>query len=423
MKFTKTILENGLRIITVPQPGNLAATILVLVEAGSEYETKEINGLSHFLEHLCFKGTKKRPRSIDISAELDSIGAVYNAFTGHQYTGYFAKADKKHFNKILDVVSDMYLNPIFELEEIEKERGVIIEEINMDEDLPMRKIHDLFPELLYGDQPAGWDVAGRKQVIRELKRDDFINYRQMNYLAPATIIVAAGAIDEAKSIGMIKTAFAEIPTGPKSPRAKVEEKQEKPGLLLSSKGTDQTHLLLGFRAFDIFDPRRYSLTVLADILGGGMSSRLFQRIRGQMGAAYYVGADPSLYIDHGYLAARAGVDQQRTKEVIQAILEEFERFKNEIVPESELQRAKDHLVGHLMLSLETSDALADFYGEQEIMTKEIIEPDELARRIQAVKTEEIQAVAAELFQDNKLNLAIIGPVKEEGELRNILKLS
>ncbi|MBI2010667.1 MAG: insulinase family protein [Candidatus Colwellbacteria bacterium] len=358
MKYTKTVLDNGLRIITVPQPGNLAATILVLVEAGSEYETKEINGLSHFLEHLCFKGTKKRPKAIDISKELDSIGAAYNAFTAHELTGYFAKADKKHFDRILDIVSDMYLNPIFDPAEIEKERGVIIEEMNMEEDIPMKKIHDLFTELLYGDQPAGWDVAGRKEIIRNLKREDFIKYRDENYVASSTVIVAAGAIEESKTIDLIKSAFAGIPAGPKANKSKIEEKQDKPNILLRFKETDQTHLLLGFRTFDFLDPRRYTLMVLADILGGGMSSRLFQKIRGEMGAAYYVGADPILYIDHGYLNARAGVDGRRTNEVIQAILGEYRRFISEPVSEGELQHAKDHLVGNLMLNLETSDALA-----------------------------------------------------------------
>ncbi len=417
------MLDNGLRIITVPQPGSLAATILVMVEAGSEYETKEINGLSHFLEHLCFKGTKKRPRSIDIANELEGIGAAHNAFTSHQYTGYWAKADAKHFDKILDIVSDIYLNPVFDPEEIEKEKGVIIEEINMFEDLPMRKIHDVFLGLTYGDQPAGWSVDGRKEVIRNLKRENFISYRQANYLAPATVVIVAGAIDEPKVIEMIKKAFAETPIGPKAAKAKVLEEQSEPRLTLNYKETDQTHIFLGVRSFNIFDPRRYALILLSDVLGGGMSSRLWQRIREGMGAAYRIGADQLFYTDHGYLASIAGVDHRRVKEVIQAMLEEFKRLKDEVISEVELQKTKEHLVGNLMLGLETSDALAWFYGEQEITTKEIINPEELARRIQAVKAREIKAVANELFQDNKLNLAIIGPVKEEQQLRDILRLS
>src|SRR3989344_810808 len=210
MTFKKTILYNGLRIITAPEPDNPAATILVLVEAGSEYETKEINGLSHFLEHLCFKGTKKRPKAIDISGELDGIGAFYNAFTSQEFTGYFAKAQAKHFDKILDVVSDIYLNSVFDPTEIDKERGVIIEEINMYEDLPMARVHYLFLELLYGDQPAGWNIIGQKEIIKTLTRADFIKYREKHYLAGNTIVVVAGNINEESAIAKVRDMFAGI---------------------------------------------------------------------------------------------------------------------------------------------------------------------------------------------------------------------
>src|SRR3989344_2401449 len=240
MTFKKTILYNGLRIITAPEPDNPAATILVLVEAGSEYETKEINGLSHFLEHLCFKGTKKRPKAIDISGELDGIGAFYNAFTSQEVTGYFAKAEAKHFDKILDVVSDIYLNSVFDSAEIDKERGVIIEEINMYEDLPMAKVHYLFSELLYGDQPAGWDIVGEKEIIRTLTREDFIAYRKKHYLAGKTIVVVAGNINEDEAIAKVKSIFTDIPTGAEVKKAKPKETQEKPELLVKYKKSDQT---------------------------------------------------------------------------------------------------------------------------------------------------------------------------------------
>ena len=198
MKFNKTILKNGLRVITVPMKDNPTVTVLMMVEAGSKYETKEINGLSHFLEHMCFKGTTKRPKAIDISQELDTVGAQYNAFTSQEYTGYYAKADFKHLDLLLDVVSDMYLNPIFEDKEIEKEKGVIIEEINMYEDLPHRKVQEIFMKLLYGDQPAGWDIAGTKDNIKNIKRSDFLDYRRKHYVPSATTLVVAGRFDEKK---------------------------------------------------------------------------------------------------------------------------------------------------------------------------------------------------------------------------------
>jgi len=393
-----------------------------LVEAGSKYETKEINGLSHFLEHMCFKGTKKRPRSIDISSELDGIGALYNAFTSMEYTGYFAKARPDNFDIILDVVSDIYLNQIFETKEIDKERGVIIEEINMYEDLPMRKVHELFTNLLYADQPAGWDIAGRKEVIKKLNREDFLKYRQEHYLSQSTLVVVAGKFNEEEAIEKTKQAFSEIKISKKTPKVKTVEYQEKPEVLLKHKETDQTHLVLGVRAFNVFDERKYALEILADILGGGLSSRLFQRIREEMGAAYYVSADADLYTDHGYLAVSAGVSNNKINQVIEVILEEFKKIVARPIENKELQRVKEHLIGYLVVGLETSDQLAGFYGGQEIITRKIIAPKDAIKKIQAVKSEEISGVASEIFQNQKLNLAIIGPFKEKEGLEKILKI-
>ncbi len=421
-KIQKITLDNGLRIILAPQPQNLATTVLVLVEAGSKYETKEISGLSHFLEHMCFKGTKKRPRIIDITSELDSIGSDYNAFTSLEYTGYYAKAQSKHFNKILDVISDVYLNPIFEPTEIEKEKGVIIEEINYIEDVPIRKIWDNFLDLLYGDQPAGWDIAGTKEVVQKLTKEDFLKYRKEHYIAKGTLVVVSGNFDEKKVIKQIQDAFNGIISEKKFGKVKTKESQDKPKVLLKFKQTDQTHLILGVRAFDIFDERRYALQVLSDILGGGMSSRLFQKVREEMAAAYYVRSEADLYTDHGYLAASAGVDNSKINEVIEAILKEFKSLTEKLVEDKELQRAKDHLTGNLILGLETSDSIASFYGGQEILTKKTITPEELIKKVQAVKSEEIMAVAKEIFQNNKLNLAIIGPLKDKERFESILKI-
>lgn len=418
----KIALDNGLRLILASQPQNLATTVLVLVEAGSKYETKEINGLSHFLEHMCFKGTKKRPKAIDISSELEGVGADYNAFTGLEYTGYFAKARAEHFDKILDVVSDMYLNPVFEPAEIDKERGVIIEEINFKEDTPVRKIWDDFLGLLYGDQPAGWDIAGRKEVIQKITREDFLKYRKEHYVAKGTVVVVSGSFDEKEVVEKIKNAFSGVVVEQKFGKEKTKEEQSKPEILVKFKQTDQTHLILGVRAFDIFDERRYALQVLSDILGGGMSSRLFQKIREKMGAAYYIRSEADLYTDHGYLAVSAGVDNKRIQNVIEEILKEFVSLTEKPVSEKETQRAKEHLTGGLVLGLETSDALASFYGGQEIITRKIISPKDLIQKIQAVKAEEITAVAKDIFQNNKLNLAIIGPLKEKSQFEEILKL-
>ncbi len=421
--YNKTTLANGLRVITAPHKDSLAITLLVLVEAGSKYETKEINGLSHFLEHMCFKGTKKRPTALHISGELDGIGASYNAFTGQEYTGYYAKAEKHHLDKVIDLVSDLYLNPVFDEREIEKEKGVIVEELNMYEDLPPNKVAELFDELLYGDQPAGWPVGGKKEIIRKLNREDFTKYRGAHYVAGATAVILAGNFDEKETIKKLEKAFKDMPSGKKEGKLKTAEKQTKPKVLLFNKNVDQTHLVLGCRAFSVFDDRRFALDVLADALGGGMSSRLFQTVREKLGAAYYVKAATGYQTDCGVLYIKAGIDHSKIDIVLKAILEQVQNFADKKISAAELQRAKDHLSGNLILELETSDAQAMFYGGQEILTKSLMTPEDLLNKIRAVTAEAVTAVAQDIFKNNRLNLAVIGPMKNDEDLESHLHFS
>ena len=409
--FKKIQLKNGLRILLIPRAQSLAASVLILVEAGSEYETKKINGLSHFLEHMMFKGTANRPKPGMIAEELAGLGAQSNAFTGQEYTGYWAKAESRKAERILEIVSDLYLNPIFNPEEIEKERGVIIEEINMYEDTPMRRVQELFTTLLYGNQPAGWDIAGKKEIIRKLSRNDFISYRHARYVPSRTVVVVAGNFNTPRIERQIRNTFGELPKHGAPAKPKTHEHQTKPELLVKYKASDQSHLVLGVRAFDMLDKRRYALEVLADVLGGGMSSRLFRRVREELGAAYYVNASADLYIDHGYMPVSAGVDHAKIEKVIVAILDELRRLKNELVGEKELKKSKDHMVGNLILNLETADELAGFYGGQEILTGKILPPSKFIERVYAVKPEEIRAVANAILKNNRLNLSIIGPYK------------
>lgn len=418
----KLTLPNGLRVILAPQPGSLAATVLVLVEAGSEYETKNINGISHFLEHLCFKGTVKRPRAGMMAEELDALGSEYNAFTSQEFTGYWAKSEKQKLPQVLDILGDLYLNPIFNAAEIEKERGVVIEEINMYEDMPMRKVHDLFVELMYGDQPAGWDIAGTKDVILKLTRDDFVAYRQGHYVAGATVVVIAGNFDEHSVMRQVKDLFGDLPKKDKKIKSKTKESQKLPQILLKFKKADQSHLVLGVRTFDVFERRRHALGLLSNILGGGMSSRLFRRVREELGAAYYIRSGTNLFLDHGYLAVSAGVNHPKIYEVMTAIMEEFKRLTVELVPAAELQKAKDHLIGNLILGLETSDGLASFHGEQEIMSGEPRDPEVAIDNIRKVTSEEIMEVAKDILKDSHLNLAVIGPYKTKTPFKKILTL-
>lgn len=417
--FKKITLENGLRVLLVPQKGAKTVTLSVLVEAGSKYETKDQSGISHFLEHMVFKGSKKRPTPLAIATELDRIGGESNAFTSHEYTGYWAKADASKFDLVLDIISDIYLNPIFAEQEIEKEKKVVIEEMHMYFDTPQRHVWDLWMELLYGDQPAGWPVIGNKETVKRLSRADIIGYVNAHYRAPHTIAVVSGDFDD-NIVGKIGDYFRSIPTGEGTPKPPVKEAQVRPGLKLFTKKTDQTHLVFGVRAFPIFDERRYALSVLGTVLGGGMSSRLFQRLREELGMAYYVGAGADLFTDHGYFAAYAGVDATRPDTAIGVIREEFDRLVHEPVPDAELEKAKDHIKGSLILNIETTDELAGFFGPQEILRREVQTPDEYLEKIERVSAEDIRSVSRDIFVPHHLNLAVIGPHENSGDFLRLL---
>ena len=422
MKAKKTILKNGLRVITIPMKESPTVTALVLVETGSKYETKEINGLSHFLEHMCFKGTIKRPTARDISTELDTMGAQYNAFTAQEYTGYYAKSDAKHFKKIFDVVSDIYLNSTFPEAEMQKEKGVIIEEINMYEDLPMRHVQDLLMEVMYGDQPAGWNIAGPIENIKKMKRDDFVKYKKEQYVPKATTVVIAGGVSEKDMMVEAKRYFAHLKNEKKTGKIKTVEKQVAPIAKIKHKATDQTHFVLGCRALDVFDKKNAALTVLAGVLGAGMSSRLFHKLREEMGVCYYVRANTDPYTDHGVFQISSGVDNKRVKEVITAILKECEQLKDELVSTKELAKVKEILIAGMKMGLESTDDVANFFGGQEILLKKIETAEAKAKKIKAVTSKQVRDIARAVFQNNKLNLALIGPFTDNKEFLPILKI-
>ena len=421
MKYKKTILKNGLRVITVPMKDNPTVTVFVLVEAGSKYENKKNNGISHFLEHMCFKGTKRRPSNSDISTELDNIGSHYNAFTSQEYTGYYAKAEYSHIDKLMDVVSDMYLNPIFDKKEIEKEKGVIIEEINMYEDLPQYKVQNLITELVYGDQPAGWDIAGSKENIKNMDQSDFISYRNEFYKAEATTVIVAGNFNEGKVVKSIGRIFSVMPKIKKGIKDQVKEKQSQPQISIFKKETDQTHLVIGIRTFNAYDKRGKVMKVLDGVLDAGMSSRLFKKLRDEMGVCYYVRASQDSFTDHGLYTVSAGVDNKRVEEVIAVILQEFCKLKTELVSAEELKKVKQNLAGTMYLSLESSDEVAKFLGGQEIMNKKIKTPEDIKREIESVTALQVRNLARDIFVDKGLNLAIVGRFSDENEFRDILK--
>lgn len=423
MHFHRKILPNGLRLITVPMKDNPTVTVMVLVEAGSKYETKPISGISHFLEHMCFKGTKRRPKPIDIVRELDSLGSQYNAFTAQEMTGYFAKSDRKHFGKILDVVSDIYLHSTFPKTELEKEKGVIVEEIRMYRDMPTRHIHDVLMALLYGDQPAGWDIAGSEKTVRGMTREAMVEYRKKHYLSGATAVVVAGGNIEAKEVEeRVGEAFAGLPCGKKHPKTAVTEAQNKPNLSLVYKDTDQVHLALALRTFNLYSETMPAMRAAAGVLGGGMSSRLFQKMRDELGICYYVGAAHESFTDHGFLEITAGVPAKRLAEAVSALMEELRRLKDKPISKEELARVKEYLIGNMYLGLESSDSLAEFYGYQEIVRKPLQLPHEVAEKIRKVEASQVKRLTDAYFVSSGLNFALIGPVKDKKKLEELLYL-
>lgn len=421
MQYTRKVLPNGLRLITVPMVDNPTVTVLVLVEAGSKYESKEENGISHFLEHMCFKGTHRRPNSSTISTELDSLGAHYNAFTSQEYTGYYAKVQFGQLASALDIVSDMYLNPLFKPTEIEKEKGVIIEEINMYEDLPQAKVAHIFAELLFTDQPAGRPILGPISNIQKMTQADFIKYRARCYKPASTTVIISGNIVEAEVQAEVSKIFSGLVGEGKGEKPAVKINQTVPQTALFQKDTDQSHLIFGVRSFCLTDKRSPVLRVLRGVLGGGMSSRLFKILRDELGVCYYVSASADQSTDHGEFYVKAGVDSKRVDEVVQVLITECNKLKTDLVPEAELLKTKQHLIGSLFLGLESSDDLAEFYGGQEIVNEQIKTPLEVKAEIESVTALQIQQVAKDIFVDAGLNLAVVGRFQDQKHFLNLLK--
>lgn len=420
-EYRRWELSNHLRVVAVPMEGISSATVLVLVGAGSRYESKAKAGLSHFLEHMIFKGTKKRSTAFEISSLVDSIGAENNAYTSKDQTGFYIKVDRKHLELAFDVLSDTLLNSLFKTEEINRERGTIIEEINMYEDTPRYKIDDVFYELLYGQTPMGWSVAGYKETVKNIKRQDFLDYTQRFYHGCNMVLVVAGKIDFSTVQTLADEYFGVFSSGERVQPQKIVLAQNEPQVKLFSKKTDQAHLYLGFPAFSFSDPDRYVLNVLHAILGGGMSSRLFIEVRERRGLAYYVHTNVDFYSDTGVFNVAAGLNLNKIEEAVKIILAELEKVKAGEIKESELTRAKEFLQGRMTLSLESSRAMADWYAERELLEGKIETPEEVFKKIEKVTLEDIQKVAKRIFAPEKRNLAIIGPYKEQEKFLKLIQ--
>ena len=419
--YRKTTLTNGLRVISGKVAGTKSVTCLVLVKAGSRYETKGINGISHFLEHMFFKGAKKYKDAKEVSEAIDGVGGDFNAFTGKEYAGYYVKVSSDHKFLALDVLSDMMLHARFDQEEIEKERGVIMEEFNMYQDTPMYQVAWNFERAIFGDQPIGWDEVGTKDVIRALQREDFVKYKEMLYMPENMVVCIAGDIDHEEAVSHAEKYFPleKVKKGVEFSSFVPDMPSER--ISLQTKKTEQAHLVCGVLGLPAQHEDHYVLKVLSSILGGNMSSRMFLAVREAKGLAYYISTGTEDYLDTGIFYTRAGVDVNRITDAVSAIVEEYDKIRHVEISEAELKKGKEYLKGKLVLSLEDSENVAQMGARHELLYDKLKNYNEIAKEIDAVKTADVKRVAAELLTDDSLYLSVIGPYDNKAMFEKVLK--
>lgn len=423
MKFEKITLPNGLRIILAANSGVESATTLVMVGAGSRYENEKNSGVSHFLEHMAFKGTKSRPTAREIATLIDGIGAESNAFTGKEMTGYYIKSASNHVPLALDILSNMLTESLFKEEEIEREKGVIVEEINLYNDTPMRNIGNVYERLLYGDTPMGRDIAGKKETVTKFNRKDFTDYMSSLYSADNMVVVVAGNFNKGKVLKEIEKRFSDIKKFKTAGKEKVIDIQNKPLVSLVKKTTDQAHFALGLRTVGLSNEKdRYPLSVLSSILGGGMSSRLFYEVRERRGLSYYVRTTTDEYTDCGYMATFVGADPKRLEEAIKVVRDEYKKIvDSKEITEEEVKKAKEYSKGHFVLSLEDSQSVAVLYAMQEILENKIESAEEIIESIEKVKLSDIRRVIEKYVDTSNLSLAVIGNFEDKSKFEQLLK--
>src|SRR5918997_649384 len=397
--YERQTLSNGTRVLTAPMPHAQSTSCFLMYAAGSRYEEKDTNGIAHFAEHMFFKGTERRPTSKDITTEIDSIGGEFNAFTGKEYTGYYVRCGAEQRDTALDVLVDMLRNSKFEPAEIEREKGVIVEEMNMYYDTPRDFLEGVYDELLYGDQPLGWDIIGTKETVRAATRETFLEYLDRWYRAPRMVAGLAGAVGD-DAVARVGELLGDVRNGTGTAPAPVAWSQERPQVKIHSKTSDQAHVRLGVHSYPLDHPDRYALSLLATVLGGGMSSRLFSEVRERRGLAYYVYGYNQGYTDAGTLFAQGGVDIDRIDEAVSTIVTEFGRIAADPVEADELEKARNFSKGRLVLSLEDPRGSIMFGLRSEVLEGRVREPDEVLAGIDAVTVEDVQRVAQDVVREN-----------------------
>lgn len=409
-------LSNGLRVILIDTQAFPTITALLLVSAGSRYETEKNNGISHFLEHMAFKGTKKYPSSFELSSFIEGLGASFNAYTSKDHTGYYIKATNEHFEKLIDVLSEMLLKPLLKEEEIDREKGVIVEEINMYEDSPQRRIGELYDNLLYQQHPLGFDIAGTRETVTSFNKKSFTDYIDTHYHPEnAVLVVAGGVANNSKVINIIESKFTYWKNKAKISFNPFISPQTKSAYKVHYKKTEQAHLCLGFRAFSFLDKRKYILSVLAALLGGGMSSRLFIKVRERLGLCYYISTSRELFEDTGSLVTQAGVsnDLDKIKKAIEIIFREHMKIGQGSVTDAEILQVKSYLKGRFLMSLEDSLNVASLYGNKQLLENIKQSPEEIVQEFEKVTKDQVVSLARELFQQKNLNFTLIGPFRQD----------
>jgi predicted Zn-dependent peptidase len=418
--FKLDTLGNGLRVLTAPMESAQSVTCAIMLAAGSRYETEETNGIAHFAEHMFFKGTERRPTARDISKEIDAIGGEFNAFTGKEYTGYYVKCAAESRDIALDVLVDMLRHSKFDSDEIDREKGVIIEEMNMYYDTPRDFISGVYEELLYGDQPLGWDIIGRKETIRGATRDTFTSYVDQWY-RPARMVLGVGGNLGDDLIGRAEELLGDLGTGDTGEPAPVQlSPNGSSQVKVHTKQSDQAHICLGVHSYPLEHPDRYILQVLSTVLGGGMSSRLFTEVRERRGLAYYVYGLNHSYTDAGTLYAQAGVDINRIDDAVTTIATELRKIADESVPQDELDKSKSFVKGRFVLQLETSHGLIMFGLRREVLESKTPDPEDILAEIDKVTVEDVQRVARDVIEQRGLNLAVIGPFDDAERFEKLL---
>ena len=418
----KETFKNGLRVVTKKLESTQAVTVLILTGAGSRYETKKINGISHFLEHMFFKGAKKYKTAKAVSETIDGIGGDFNAFTGKEYVGYYVKTAARHMDTAMDVLADMLIHSKFDVNEINKERGVIMEEYNMYQDTPMYQVGWDFERLMYGDQPMGWDQVGTKELINTVTREDFLRYKTALYTPENIVISVAGNISHKDVCSKVAKLFKFENARKAFHAAALTANKGRDRVFLQHKKTEQAHVVVGFSAYPEAHKDHYAEKVLAVILGGNMSSRMFLAVREAKGLSYYIQTSTDDYSDKGIISTRAGLDTKRAALAVEAICTEYKKIRGEKVPKAELVKAKEYLKGKLVLRLEDSEEYAHLIGKEELMHGEVLSPEEISAEIDKVTAADVACVSSDLFRPENLRLAAIGPYENKEEFEAVLKM-